>query len=379
MLMIEVLTVLDRINAQAPDIRIGGVWESIYSVRNASCPKFIAVDVKKQGLGDMLARIFSGIAAAYTSHTTLIFLSESWRGSVHYSKGYHNIFENELYVPMSKFMLLSDVLKKYNPAVLKTPLFPDRSIFDPGFASTMPCNSVIHMADLNTCTLGGVQNAWCFSHIASTVQSVIRPFFDESIMMREAKHLSRNLGFPQYFNQSHLNIIWHIRTGDLCLRCTNETFYENIERYLSLSLGKLRRTNIIVHEAEKGSNRVAMLFTNIPNTVFHISDDITQAVQMFLGCDILITTGSSFVNHVALFSPLFHPIILQATDKDAVKQYHDDFGHKNVDLKSIRDKYAIIEGRAIRIDDDGNILQYRPEDFLALVSRPDILARIMPV
>jgi hypothetical protein len=359
--------------AQAP---AAGTWESIFAVKNATCPKFICVDVKKQGLGDMLSRIFSGMASAYLSHTTLIFLSDSWTGSVHYSKGYHHVFENELGVPMSKFLLLKDAVKQFNPSILSGVLFPDKSIFDPTFANSMPCNSVIHMADLNTCTVAGVQNAWCFSYITSSIQSIIRPFFDESILMREAKALERIIVYPEYFKLSHLNVVWHVRTGDLCLRCTNATFYENIERYLSSAIGKLPRKNIVVHEAEKGTAKVPKLFENIPNTVFHINDDISLAVQMFLNCDILITTGSSFVNHVALFTPLFRPIVLQASDKDAVKQYHDDFGHRQVNLKLVRDRYAIIEGRAIRIDDDGNIIQYPPEDLFVLVSKSDILARL---
>lgn len=347
------------------------VWKYIYSV--SSCPKFVVIDVKNQGLGDMLARIFSGMATSYLSNTTMVFLQNSWTDSVHHKGGYQIIFEQELGIPMKQILLFDEVRTKYNPTILQPNLNPDESLYNPDFSESMPCNSLYHMSDLIYCTAGSNRNAWCYSYIASTIQNIIRPFFDELIFLR--KHNTTLNTIQQPLKSNTLNVVWHIRTGDLCLRCMNKTFYENINTFILKSMKNtlVPINNIVVHQPD---HRIQKLFEGLSNVIFHDQSDLTDIVRMFLNSDILITTGSSFANHIALFAPLFKPVIMQATDKDAVQQYHDDFGHRHVDVRVIRDKYEIVEGRAIRIDDDGNIISYQPEDLLFILTANQAISRI---
>ena len=191
----------------------------------------------------MLFRIYSGAASAYLSQTTLAFHSDSYHHSVHSSIGYAHVMENELAVPIRKFLLLKDIVSVFKPQTLSPQLLPDSSLYNPEFSLHMPCNSLYHMSDLNTCT-SGKSIVWCMSYIASTIQSVMRPLFDETIAVRKAKHVNYTLTEP--LSVRKLNVVWHIRTGDLCFRCNDDKLYKNIDAFIESAVGSIPRQNIIV-------------------------------------------------------------------------------------------------------------------------------------
>jgi hypothetical protein len=190
-------------------------------------------------------------------------------------------------------------------------LIVDTALYGAGFVNRMPCNSYYHISDLNKCTAGAVSGSfWCLSVIFSLIQTIIRPLLDESIE-RSVFHKRTELIAP--LDARKINIVWHVRTGDLCFRCENTAYFENIYKFIADGLAGLPHQNIVAHLPEK---RVAERFQNITYTEFS-GNNIEDVVQLFMQADIFIATGSSFSAEIALFAKLFRPLVFISVDKDA--------------------------------------------------------------
>ena len=175
-----------------------------------------------------------------------------------------------------------------------------------------------------------------------------------------------------------LNVVWHIRTGDVCLHCTNASKYERLYNFIAETVGlnlKHRINNIVVH---KQDSRVPLLFQNISNVTLHTDTNVGLAIRMFRQADILVTTGSSFSNTVALFTNLHKPLVFQTLDKDSELPEDGGRGSKAGfnSIGYIREKYFIVEGRAVRLDKDWSPVAYTSDDVYFILKSNGAVDRI---
>jgi hypothetical protein len=310
------------------------------------------------GLGDILARFLSGVAAAHATGCTLVLMEPVWNiPNGHEKTGYNiSIFENTLGVPIRDFPLKQKVIEIFKPTMLPE-MGADRFLFGAAdYHASMPCNSMTTLISGYGCKR---PNTWCFEAIGSTIQTVIRPFLDESIQLQ---HVPPQLPPPLLKNK--LNIVWHLRSGkELCLHCAekDKLFYNRIFKFIEgavkLEPG-IEYQNIFVHLPDA---RLAPLLVDIPNQVHYTNDnDVDAVVKMFMQSDVLVTTGSSFPNIVSYFTPLYKPVVIEALDKDS------DIGYvrNQAKVNAVIDNYAIIDGRSFRLDIEGNVLHFKSDDLL---------------
>jgi hypothetical protein len=337
-------------------------WNELIAI-NTTCPRFLVVNMVNEGLGDMLSRLIAGVAVAINLKATLVFYHEFWRFSNHLESGYGNIFETELGIPFLEVKLLKNIEQSYKPFIIPGRIQPDMGIYSPSnYFDKHPCNSLVHMS--YSC-FGPAD--WCTWYISSNVQYISKPIIDDSIR-RIANH-----PLVEPLNRSVLNIIWHMRTGDICLHCTNASKFERVHRFIETLLGPElanRTRTIVVHKAD---DRIPELFKNIPNVFMYTNKDERNAIRLFRQTDILITTGSTFPNSVALFTPLHRPVVFQTLDKDAETVAQ---GGRGNDPKLLRENYYLAEGRAVRLDADWNVIGFRPEDVNYILQCNGVLDRL---
>ena len=355
------------------------MWKSIAHV-NAKCPRFLIVYPRHVlGLGDILSRLLGGVAAAYITETTLVLEEVVWnKGNHHEKEGYDiSIFQDILGIPIGRFLLKDAVMKKYNLTEgAKIPA--DRILLGAdALKASMPCNSIFRLTSGSGCK---IPNRWCQLAIGSTQQGMLRPFLDESVRSQTITHAT--LQPPLLKNK--LNVVWHIRAepGGICLHCSavgtkvaeDQQFFQRIHAFIADAVklhAGLEYQNIFVHLEDP---RVSTVLQDIPYALHYTNaSDVAAVVKLFLQADVLITTGSSFPNLVSYFTPLFKPVVIQALDKDADPAY-TLYTPKQLD--AIIDSYSIIEGRAFRLDKDGNVMHYQSDDLSFRLQLNGALKRI---
>lgn len=337
-------------------------WVDLIAV-NAACPRFLVVNVVDEGMGDMITRLLMGVAVAVNLKATLVFYHEFWRYSNHLESGYGNIFETELGIPFLEVKLYKFIEHTYKPFIIPGHVHADFGIYSQrNYFDKYPCNSLVHLAA--TCYGPG---DWCSWYISSNLQSLTKAVVDDSIRRIPSYPLVEPL------DQRVLNIVWHMRTGDVCLHCTNASKFEKVHKFIESILGPAlanRTRTIVVHMADK---RIPELFKNIPNAIMYTNREERNAIRLFRQTDILVTTGSSFPNSVSVFTPLHRPIIFQTLDKDAETADH---GGRGQNPSFLREKYFLAEGRSVRLDADWDVVGFRAEDVKYILQCNGVLDRI---
>lgn len=181
---------------------------------------------------------------------------------------------------------------------------------------------VMYASDIRSCS--GV-DAWCD----------VRPVFDN---FQLTYHKLRNndaragcvklgLGFVERKpTPETVQISWHIRTGDICLRCNDMDYWKRIYSQL-LSVPAIARSHAITFESH---DRVEWLEKEplfAGASYFHTNQSLLESVCRFITADVLISTGSSFGPFVASFLPPMQPILLEERRKEAKTVKEDRFVH----------------------------------------------------
>ena len=113
-----------------------------------------------------------------------------------------------------------------------------------------------------------------------------------------------------------VHIVWHVRTGDVCLHCNASfaSYYTD----LAAKLKSLLKIPVrFIFEAQ--SHQVDFLKEDsiFKDAVFNTDAALMATVCRFLTSQILITTGSSFPVYLAAFSAPWSPIIIEEERKEA--------------------------------------------------------------
>ena len=105
-----------------------------------------------------------------------------------------------------------------------------------------------------------------------------------------------------------VNIVWHIRTGDLCLRCNDINYYyklfEIIQKAVGLTTSDIGHRMNLMFESQGSIAHIEKAF---PNATFLVKAPLVSSVCNFLTSDIFISSGSS-LSTVAAFTPPFSPL-----------------------------------------------------------------------
>mmetsp|Transcript_35 Transcript_35/g.62 ORF Transcript_35/g.62 Transcript_35/m.62 type:complete len:365 (+) Transcript_35:47-1141(+) len=290
-------------------------WDP-YKINN-HCPRFVEAGVGNAGLGDELehfiyslniAKLFEAIILI---HGGLISGSKiSHIGSAKYSDIAELLGIQAL--PLSFVVENNYSLHRIDLSFSKA-LELKGSLLDG--TGQLPCNTTIR-SDINSC-----QGQWC---------PVMLPEFDfiknvaSIIKNNRAKStcIVFGRGFGPSCKSAAINVVWHIRTGDIDLHKEDSNYFNTLLTNLLFVLSA-NESDIgsRIHLAFETQLSVPFLERLVPAAKFHVGRDILDTVCSFMTSDIFISSGSSFALVLA-FSKRNQPIIFEEVRKEALKQRH---------------------------------------------------------
>jgi len=319
------------------ELHVANLWRPFFTV-DESCPRFVYIDFSKQGgLGDQLERFFTAFSLVFLYRDQRITMLTDYgtigRDSVLFPESnYDDVVHNILGFPRIA-LNLSFVRKKIRPreiALESLGYYGDFLIGKQNLSTSMQCNHMVVVDVYDSC------RAWCPFVFAEEVESALRP------ILRETRNYSNSCHeFDAPLKRELVNIVWHVRTGDICLHCEDigGLYYQGIYNFISMVLPHgTPHQNIIVHQPDSKHHLAPELFERIPNSTHFTSNNVSHAACNFLNADILVLTGSSFPSMVSWFSPHYKPLILQ--EKRDLKDFN----------RHSRYPYIISPGEAIRLD-----------------------------
>lgn len=356
-------------------------WTALARV-DENCPRFVVAEMSNTGMGDIVSRLFVAVGIAELYGLTLA-LSEWPIHSAHFgaqfnlevvSYEYLDAIENGIGVPISLFLLQNETVKYYN-ANISSSVNADVALYSLNFKDSLPCHSI-------TILPGYCSTGWCFHIMSHPLQMIMRPLIEESIAWRKHsmnryQHIQPQGRIPQKkmreqqkkvwnstsLDDGMLNVVWHVRTprpgypSDDGPR--SKEFYDNVNSLLANAFGdQVQRKNIVVHVAHEV---VPPIFESMTNVYWFTCGDIMEAIHLFMETDVLVISGSSFPTIVAMMTPLHSPLVIQTHAMRA---------------ENAREKYTIVEGRAVRVDAKGVGIDYSAEEIRQIVTLKGILARI---
>jgi hypothetical protein len=127
-----------------------------------------------------------------------------------------------------------------------------------------------------------------------------------------ARQTCKKWRWGKYGKQDIKRIIWHVRSGDICLRCDDKEYFKSVDSLLQTALKGWNYT--ITFESQKPVATIQSLF---PKYEFNINSPMYDFVCNFLSADIVITSGSSIVPMLMTAGSVpWHPIIFEERIKD---------------------------------------------------------------
>jgi hypothetical protein len=112
-----------------------------------------------------------------------------------------------------------------------------------------------------------------------------------------------------------INILWHVRTGDICLHCRGgEQYYPPLINKLKHILDGIAPYNF-TFLMQKTMDYVPHLLR--AGHSVQINTTLMDSICSMLTSDILITSGSSFPATVSLFALPWEPVVLEERRKES--------------------------------------------------------------
>jgi hypothetical protein len=169
------------------------------------------------------------------------------------------------------------------------------------------CN-ILYLSDIYSCP--GVEFGWCdFLPSYESLKSVIWKLRHNNA---KQKCLDRGLGFKI---SSTINIVWHVRVGDICLRCDDPNYFISLYSTL-MNASPLFSSHQLVFESQ-GAVVSLEKHEIFKRSIFYSNSSLVETICRFLTADVVITSGSSLLPFVAAFAPPWSPIILEERRKEA--------------------------------------------------------------
>jgi hypothetical protein len=177
----------------------------------------------------------------------------------------------------------------------------------------LPCPALAS-SHIITCNATTFPFRWCDAgppEVGSVFQWLSKPVnseVDQVAVKRRCNQLG--LGIPRMGEV--LNVVWHVRAGDICLHCeAGAPSHKRILASLRSAIGT--RPFKISFESERPPTFI-MAEPEFADADFLVNSSLLATVCRFVTADVLITSGSSFPIMVSAFSP--PPIIIEEQRKE---------------------------------------------------------------
>jgi len=173
-------------------------------------------------------------------------------------------------------------------------------------------------------------------------------------------------GFPPA--ERSVNLLWHVRTGDICLHCEPEalnSYYLPLWQRLRSALGG--RPFTLRFETQRLEN-VSFLRPAFAEAQFTTSP-LLDCICLFLTADVLITSGSGLPVAVSAFAPPFTPVVFEEVRKEARMESHTHF--KNGSARGAIRSHFYDEGEAVLVTD--GVVELGDEALLGMMVFPRLL------
>jgi len=331
-----------------------------YITPDEACPRYILVNLGKDGMGDQLERLSMGLALAIKHQGFTVVVSEPLgHHSLHDKTGrYKNVYHDTLGLP--EFPQLSDVLARHakNSWKILRRRVPKQSEYlsylrgEANMRDKEACNVLLDVDVYDVC------NSWCPFIFGWEVQAVIKRLLRSSYSYagRRACNdyaIRNNIGLMKFVSASDselasgataaantVNVVWHVRRPALktdesqmnCRTCS-DGYFDKVLKILSgvttgssgssgsggsagAAVGRNRTMfHSIITNIDKDSQHALLekeMYTKTFGKDFRLlMGDVKEAVCTALTADILISTGSTFASALALFTPQHQPLLLE--------------------------------------------------------------------
>ena len=179
---------------------------------------------------------------------------------------------------------------------------------------TVPCNTLFQ-SDIYSCPGDSNGVGWCdflpkYESLKSVLWTLRRNHARKDCFESERRTAP---ALP------YVRVVWHVRTGDVCLRCNQVDYFE----YLYTLLLRMNVFQSYGHDLTfESQGRVDFLENHalFQNATFFHNSSLMDTVCRFLTADVLITSGSSLPVFIAAFAPPWAPIVLEERRKEAQLQ-----------------------------------------------------------
>lgn len=263
-----------------------------------SCPRLIVSDLRGSGVGDRLEHYFYALYWSTVLETDLL---------LHPFVYYHEYFE-----VMHDILGIKRINRYYNVDLAKstlnmTDLAMDKAELERLHSiDNIPCHTLLHVS-IEDCP-----GNWCF--FTSAEYSKIFPKIVWGLRKARAASKCTDAGFSMTEGSSEkpVNVLVHVRTGDICVKCSVE-YFSKILLLLNKYFGSKYRLHIETPSDLKDD--IDELF-RLNDAKVIVGAPLIQTVCRMLTTDVLIATGSSLAFTIGLFGQPWHPLIFEEVRKD---------------------------------------------------------------
>jgi len=176
----------------------------------------------------------------------------------------------------------------------------------------LPCGAV-YTSEINSC------QGWCTRKLERYTALEDVQWTKRGHRVRQKCHAA-GLGFPE--QRSAVQVVWHVRNGDICLLCRAD-YYTELHAQLRTALGQ--RPMAITFESQRPIQfNTEPQLRNLPQfegATYNSNATLLASICTFLTADVLITTGSSLPVHVASFGDPWQPVLFEERVKGGNNPY----------------------------------------------------------
>lgn len=254
------------------------------------CPRFVHMGHVTTGFGDQLDRYIMHLHLAQLLNATLVTSGFTVGPTFHSGSDEYRSVAMMLGI---SFDINEQQISAYN---LTTHSLVYSHIAYSTTVKALPCHVIIQ-SRMNGCDTSPPY-AWCSTYPkyrAITATAAYRNTVQLHLCPKPTPRLRRR--------QAAVKLVWHVRSGDICLRCGDNasdiTYYTSL---LMLITSSLLRTQHL-HVTFISQDELPLLRPHFPSAFFAINASLLDTACMIQRSDILITSGSSFAPLIAAFRP----------------------------------------------------------------------------
>lgn len=290
-------------------------------LQSMKCPRYAFLSGPTSGLGHMISRVILGGFYALQKNATLVIDKGQFNSS-----GAHGAYPWA--IEYFGFDSLTDIreLNISSLTVVDEPIWhkyiEESPICNILFRTCDSCCSVLNRSHIE-------QKFWCYgrNHWAFAAQ---RQYFME-LKKTTTKSLNALPVLQASWNSGFVDVVWHVRIGDLELPYSNRKFYiDEVMRNIGNMFQGMKIQLFVVSEGNTSSFDFHPWF-QAHGAQFLQNVSVIDALQLMIDSSVLVTSGSSFSAIATYFKPK-ETISFQSEPKEGTG-IMDIFEHAFLNLK----------------------------------------------